>query len=346
MSYYIIVINKMIVTIILISILFFNYYLLCQNHIKIDNKIMYVIFFIFLSVFLRIIIPTEINKDYAGYFELYNFENPENLVSFLISEPYLCVLYNFFELFTSNKRIIIESIYWFNLFISLYFYIWLAFRKDVNLWKKVVIFVFYYFLTSYVVLRNAPVYFIYSYFFYYGFRSLNYKKTIFTPLMHISSLPLLLLIFHKSKRYYKYLFSALIILIPILIIVVLPIIESVEELRSSLDKADAYAEGMTEVGVFHKIYFCFISGIFIVSWINYKEKVLHPLIITTFIIYFISFFINPVIGFRFSPYVIFAILLNNFNGNYNFPAITKVLNLIIILLLPYFIFTFIDTHHL
>lgn len=164
--------------------------------------------------------------------------------------------------------------------------------------------------------------------------------------MHISSVPLLLLIFYKSKRYYKYLFSALVIVIPILITIVLPIIESVEEIRSSLDKADAYAEGMTEVGVFHKIYFCFISGIFIVSWINYKKKVLHPLIITTFLIYYISFFINPVIGFRFSPYVIFAILLNNFKGIYNFPAITKALNLIIILLLPYFIFTFIDTHHL
>ncbi len=336
----------MIVTIILISILFFNYYLLCQNHIKIHNKLIYVIFFIFLSVFLRTIIPTEINKDYVGYFELYNFENPENLVSFLISEPYLYLMYNFFELFTSNKRINIECIYWFNLLISLYFYIWLAFRKDIELWKKVVIFVFYYFLTSYVVLRNAPVYFIYSYFFYYGFRSLKYNKIIFTPLMHISSVPLLLLIFYKSKRYYKYLFSALVIVIPILITIVLPIIESVEEIKSSLDKADAYAEGMTEVGVFHKIYFCFISVIFIVGWINYKEKVLHPLIITTFLIYYISFFINPVIGFRFSPYVIFAILLNNFKGNYNFPAITKVLNLIIILLLPYFIFTFIDTHHL
>ena len=336
----------MIVTILLISILFFNYYLLCQNHIKYQNKVFYLLLFVFLSIVLRSLIPTEINKDYVGYFELYNFENPENLVSFLISEPYLYLMYNFFELFTSNKRINIECIYWFNLLISLYFYIWLAFRKDIELWKKVVIFVFYYFLTSYVVLRNAPVYFIYSYFFYYGFRSLKYNKIIFTPLMHISSVPLLLLIFYKSKRYYKYLFSALVIVIPILITIVLPIIESVEEIRSSLDKADAYAEGMTEVGVFHKIYFCFISGIFIVSWINYKKKVLHPLIITTFLIYYISFFINPVIGFRFSPYVIFAILLNNIKGSYNCQAIKKALNLIIILLLPYFIFTFIDTHHL
>ncbi len=336
----------MILTIINIIFLFITYYLLCQNHIEFNYKSIYLVFFLFFSIILRLNIPTESNKDFVGYSELYNFENPDGIVSFLISEPYLYIIYNFFELFTSNKRFIIESIYWFNLFISLYFYIWLAFRKDVSLWKKVVIFVLYYFLTSYVVLRNAPVYFIYSYFFYYGFRSLSYKKIIFTPLMHISSLPLLLLIYYKSKRYYKYLFSALVIFIPILIFIVLPIIESVEELRLSLDKADAYSEGMTEIGVFHKIYFCFISVILIVSWINYKEKVLHPLIITTFIIYYISFFINPVIGFRFSPYVIFTILLNNFKGNYNVTAFTKVLNLIIILLLPYFIFTFIDTHHL
>jgi hypothetical protein len=164
--------------------------------------------------------------------------------------------------------------------------------------------------------------------------------------MHLSSVPLLLLIFYKSKRYYKYLFLALVILIPLSIRIVLPIIEGVEEIRSSLNKADAYAGGMSEVGFFHKIYFCFISGIFIVSWINYKKQILHPLIITTFIFYYIAFFINPVIGFRFSPYIILVVLLNNFEGKYNFPALTKALNLIIILLLPYFIFTFIDTHHL
>jgi hypothetical protein len=336
----------MIVTVVLISILFFNYYLLCQNHIKIQNKYTYVILFIFLSVFLRTIIPTEINKDYAGYFELYNFENPENLATFLISEPYLYGLFNFFQLFTTNKRIVIENIYLFNLFISLYFYVWLAFKKDIYLWKKVIIFVFYYFLTSYVVLRNAPVYFIYAYFFYYSFRNLKYKRIIFTPLMHISSVPLLILLFYKNKRYYSYLFLALVIFIPILITIVLPIIESVDEIRSSLDKADVYAEGMAEVGIFHKIYFCFISGILILGWLNIKEKIYHPLIITTFIIYYISFFINPVIGFRFSPYIILAILLNNFKSNFYIPGLNKFLNFSIIILLPYFIFTFIDTHHL
>lgn len=336
----------MIIYIILISILFFNYYLLCQNHIKLNNKIIYLIFFIFLSIVLRIIIPTNLNKDYFGYFELYNFENPENLVSFLISEPYLYVLYNFFEVFTSNKEIIIECIYWFNLLISIYFYIWLAFRKDLVLWKKVIIFIFYYFLTSYVVLRNAPVYFIYSYFFYYSFRSIKYKKIILTPFMHLSSVPLLMLLFQKSKKYFKYLFLALILFIPILFIVVFPIIDSIEELQQSLNKVDAYTEGGSEVGVFHKIYFCFITLLFIISWLNIKKKLFHPIIITTFIIYYISFFINPVIGFRFSPYIILVLLLNNFEGKYNFPVLTRVLNLIIILLLPYFIFTFIDTHHL
>lgn len=336
----------MIIYITLISILFFNYYLLCQNHIKLNNKIIYLIFFIFLSIVLRIIIPTNLNKDYFGYFELYNFENPENLVSFLISEPYLYVLYNFFEVFTSNKEIIIECIYWFNLLISIYFYIWLAFRKDLVLWKKVIIFIFYYFLTSYVVLRNAPVYFIYSYFFYYSFRSIKYKKIILTPFMHLSSVPLLMLLFQKSKKYFKYLFLAIIIFIPILFILIFPIIKSIEELQLSLNKVDAYAEGMNEVSIFHKLFFCFITGLLFFCWINLKKRIFHPIIITTFIIYYISYYINPVIGFRFSPYLIFAILLNNYKGYYSFPALTKALNCIIILLLPYFIYTFINTHHL
>jgi hypothetical protein len=302
--------------------------------------------FILLSIVFRLLIPTDINKDYIGYYELYNYDNPENILSFLISEPYLFIIYKFFELFTSNKRIIIECIYWFNLLISIYFYIWLAFRKDIELWKKVVIFVFYYFLTSYIVLRNAPVYFIYSYFFYYSFRAIQYRKIFFSPFMHLSSVPFLLLLFYKSKNYFLYLSLALLLFIPILFFVVFPIIDSIEELQQSLNKVDAYTEGESEVGVFHKIYFCFITLLFIISWLNIKKKLFHPLIITTFIIYYISFFINPVIGFRFSPYIILVLLLNNFEGKYNFPALTKVLNLIIILLLPYFIFTFIDTHHL
>lgn len=336
----------MILEITVISFLFTNYYLLCQNCVKYQNKVGYSLLFVFLSIVLRLLIPTELNKDYVGYFVLYNFEKPENLISFLVSEPYLYILYSFFQLFISDKGIVIECIYWFNLLISLYFYIWLAFRKDIELWKKIIIFVFYYFLTSYVVLRNAPVYFAFSYFFYYSFRSIRYNKIIFTPFMHISSIPLLLLIFHKSKRYYSYLISALVIVMPIVITKVLPIVESVEEVRSSLDKAGTYSEAMNEVGFFHKIYFCFISGIFVVGWINYQKQVLHPLIITTFIMYYLSFFVNPVMGFRFSPYVIFAITLNNFKGKYNLSAATKALNLIIFLLLPYFIFTFIDTHYL
>lgn len=336
----------MMLTIIFISILFFNYYFLCQNHIKHENKVFYLLLFILLSIVFRLLIPTDINKDYIGYYELYNYDNPENILSFLISEPYLFIIYKFFELFTSNKRIIIECIYWFNLLISIYFYIWLAFRKDIELWKKVVIFVFYYFLTSYIVLRNAPVYFIYSYFFYYSFRAIQYRKIFFSPFMHLSSVPFLLLLFYKSKNYFLYLSLALLLFIPILFFVVFPIIDSIEELQQSLNKVDAYTEGESEVGVFHKIYFCFITLLFIISWLNIKKKLFHPLIITTFIIYYISFFINPVIGFRFSPYIILVLLLNNFEGKYNFPALTKVLNLIIILLLPYFIFTFIDTHHL
>lgn len=336
----------MTVTIILITFLFFSYYFLCQNHIKYENKMFYLILFIFFSIVLRLLIPININKDYIGYYELYNYDKPENILSFLTSEPYLFIIYKFFELFTSNKINIIESIYWFNLLISLYFYIWLASKKDIELWKKVVIFVFYYFLTSYVVLRNAPVYYIYSYFFYFSFRSINYRKIILSPFIHLSSVPLLILSFYKSKKYFKYLFLVLLIFIPIFIVIVFPIINSIVELKFFLNKVDDYAEGMSEVSVFHKIYFCFITGLLIITWFNIKEKLFHPLIFTTFFIYYITFFINPVIGFRFSPYVIFALLLNNFKGNYNFPGLNKVFNFLIILLLPYFIFTYIDTHHI
>ena len=329
-----------------ITLLFIFYYLMCQNHIKYEIKIIYLVLFICFSFLLRVLIPINTNKDFIGYYELYNFETPDDFFSFLTIEPYLYFIFNIFELFTKNKLEIIISIYWLNFLISLYFYIWLAFRYDIELWKKVLIFVFYYFLTCYVVLRNAPVYFIYSYFFYYSFRATRYNKIILTPLIHISSIPLLVLLLHRSKKYFKFLLSALLLFIPFFLIIILPIIKNYELLKMTIDKADTYGEGMSNVSIFHKLYFCFITGIFIINTFYIKRNIFHPLIITTFIIYYIAYFINPVIGFRYTPYIIFSILLNNFNLSHNNFSFTKILNLVVFFLLPYFIFNYFDTHYL
>lgn len=330
----------------LIILLFFNYYFLCKNYKKLGNKFIFGFFFIFTSIILRILIDPSSSKDYIGYFEFYNFDNSSGLTSFLVSEPYLFLLYKFFELFFVDKSIILVCIFWFNWVLCMYFFVWLAFRDDLELWKKITIFAFYFFLFSFVVIRNAPVYIIYSYFFYYSYRAIKYKSTIITPFMHLSSLPLLLLLFHKEKNYFKYMVIGLLLLLALLIFKFLPIFENIDALESPLNKIDTYLEDTKQKGFFHQIYFGFISGLFILSWIFFRKQVLHPIVITTLLIYYITFFINPIIGFRYSPYVILAIFLTNFESKYEIKSLTQILNNIILVLLPYFIYTYFETHYL
>jgi hypothetical protein len=336
----------MIIVISLITLIFFNYYFLCKNYSKPGNKFIFGFFFVFISIILRLLIDTSSSKDYFGYFELYNFDDTAGITSFLVSEPYLYLLYKFFGIFFGDKSVILDCIYWFNLFLCIYFFVWLAFRDDLELWKKITIFAFYFFLFSFVVLRNAPVYIIYSYFFYYSFRAVKYKITIITPFIHLSSLPLLFLLFYKEKNYFKYLVIVLIIFSTLLILKYIPIIESIEVLQSTLSKFDVYLEEMEEISLSHQIFFGFISSILLLSWGFFRKQIFHPIIITTFLIYYFSYFINPVIGFRYSPYVILAILLTNFESKYEIKSLTEILNNVIIVLLPYFIYTYYDTHYL
>lgn len=336
----------MTIEIILISLLFFLYYFLCKNYSESGNKYIFGFFFVFVTIILRLLIDPSSSKDYVGYFELYNFDNATSLTSFLVSEPYLYLLYNFFEIFLDEKSIILVCIYWFNFFLCLYFFVWLAFREDLELWKKITIFVFYFFLISFVLLRNAPVYIIYSYFFYYSFRAIKYRTTILTPFIHISSLPFLLLLFYKKHFFFKYVAIGFIFFSILLIFQFLPIIESILSLQPAFSKFDVYLEEIEEISLSHQIFFGFISTILLLSWIFFKKQIFHPIVITTFLIYYFSYFINPVIGFRYSPYVILAILLNNFESKYEIKSVTEILNNIILVLLPYFIYSYYETHYL
>ena len=94
---------------------------------------------------------------------------------------------------------------------------------------------------------------------------------------------------------------------------------------------------MPVVGFIHVLFFLFISGLFLTGFLLYKKKMLHPILVTTMLFYGISFFINPVVAHRFSPYVIFALLIYPFEEISN-NKIVVLLNKFSILLFPVFIY--------
>lgn len=326
-------------------LVFISYYLSSLNSVRLEYKVVFIFGFLFFGTALRAIINPELNNDYYGYFDIHNFETPENFLTFIFSEPYLLIVFKFFSLFSTNKQIIFLEIYWFNFIITNIFFLWLATRKDIVLWKKIMIFVFYYILFGFVLLRNGPVYMLFACFFYYSFRNRNYIKILITPFMHMSALALIILLFHKRKYYLKILFFVILGMIPIFIFFVMPVLSEVEAIKSSMSKVDSYSEELESVSIFHKVGLLFTTIIVLIAIFVYRKKAMNPIFITTILFYYITYLINPIMGFRFSPYLFLSILLFDFEGPYS-ARLVRNLNIMSFLLIPYFIFTLYNSHTL
>ena len=70
---------------------------------------------------------------------------------------------------------------------------------------------------------------------------------------------------------------------------------------------------------------------------------LHPILITTMLFYGVAFFINPIVAHRFSPYILFALLLFPFDKLKNEKKIIT-LNKLTILLFPLFVYSLFNAH--
>lgn len=334
----------MILIILFTFLLFIFYFLASFNTLKSNHRILFISLFILSSIVLRYLINPDTNKDYYGYFYFNNFFEPKDFLSFFFTEPYLYFVYKFFSLFSSDATTIFLGMYWYNLILTNIFFIWLVTRNDISIWKKTLLFTFYYFLFAFVLLRNGPVYILFACFFYYSYRNKNFKAVLLTPFMHISSLAIMITIFHKKKKY-LFLLSFMLVIVPLILFFIMPILTNMLAFEKSLYKINAYSEEMDVVSVFHKVYFLFVTVVvFITFWI-YKKKALNPILLTAVGFYYIFFYLNPVVGFRFTPYVFFAILLFNFDGVYN-KQIVKIVNVISVLLFPYFLLTLFDSHYL
>lgn len=316
---------------------FLSYYFACLASTGTKQKILYTGLFVVFSIALRVVLDVTLNNDYYYYYDFKIFHKPTSFLSFLVNEPYLYSVYAFFTFFFDAKKEVFLAMYWFNFLITTLFFIWLLYRKDVAMWKKMILFVFHYFLFGFVVLRNGPAYMLFALYFYYTFRSKKFNWILITPLMHISSCLLLVTYFHKWKNYFKGLLFAG-IFITLFFLVLKPYLASIAAFTSIVSKIEIYSQGMPVVGFMHVLFFLFIFSLFLVGFLLYRKKMLHPILVTTLLFYGVTFFINPVVAHRFSPYVIFALLLFPFDALKN-EKIVILLNRLTILLFPIFIYT-------
>ncbi|WP_170151309.1 hypothetical protein [Flavobacterium weaverense] len=148
--------------------------------------------------------------------------------------------------------------------------------------------------------------------------------------------------FHHWRYYFRALFVAPIIVF-LSFLVLKPFLTSVREFDSILSKISIYSNGFPINTLMHLLFFVFIIVLTAVGFLLYRNKMLHPILVTTLLIYFIAFLISPVVAHRFSPYLLFALLFFPFE-EIKYTKLMRILNSFSVLLLPIFIYTLFNTH--
>ncbi|WP_157492754.1 hypothetical protein [Flavobacterium sp. TAB 87] len=298
--------------------------------------------FIVSSLVLRTMIKFELSNDYFLYYNFEIFHQPSGFLSYLINEPYLFAVYSFFNCLLEDKTTVFSAMFWFNFLLSTAFFVWLIFRNDIEAWKKILLFVVHYFLFGYVLLRNGPSYILFAVFFHYTFRDQKFNWVLLTPFMHISSSLMLITYLHKWKHYFKMLL-ALPIIAFLFYLILKHFLSEIVAFDSIRSKVEIYSQGMPLIGFMHILFFLCIAGLVGLGFIIYKRKMLHPILVTTFIFYCVTFFINPIVAHRFSPYLLFALLLFPFDKIKNDKAVLTI-NRLSVLLFPMFVYFLYQTH--
>lgn len=277
---------------------FFLYYAMCE-----DKKNIYYCCFIFFSFLIMLNIDVTTLPDYDAYFLLIDADI--DYIS-LLSEPYYYYLGTLFKSFFDSYGAL-KIFYNINFIITLSFFIWLSFVKTISVWRKLILYSFYYYLFSYILLRNTPAYLLCGLLFY----SLHVKKvcrfSFFSFLFHTTSIPVLTFSILRNKKA-----DWILLLLLLLYLAVLKVLFSLE-VFGLYEKFLIYStiEGYG-TSIFHRVYFI-IFILFNLFVLYARQNVVfnytYSFIFATYL--FLHFF-SPVMGFRFSIYLIFYLMLHPF----------------------------------
>lgn len=288
----------------LVILNFLIYYFLCINK-KDSLKIPISFIFFLLSFIFFLLVDFSKMPDYQEYYAVIGLEGKGQSFNTLFSEPYYFQIVNYFNL-SLSKEASINVFYFTNTLLTTSFFLWLSFKDDISPWKKVFLYSMYYYLFSFVLLRNTPSYILLATSFYY----LNYKRiffpSLFTFLCHISSLPVIIFSFFKNKYA-----NILLIFICLGYIFLFNVLTKLE-IFGIYEKLTIYKDdNQYGQGVFHKIYFYLFIFLNLILLFFKKDIILNYTYVLIFLTYIFLQFIGPVMGFRFSIYLIFYLLMTN-----------------------------------
>lgn len=291
---------------IFLMLVFLSYLLLCKFAKAGGLFNVLVVIFIILSTALRFNVEIKDNLDYEGYILWDNSPIKLSLLT-IFAEPYFYVLSNVFYKFTKSSAEALYYIYHVNFIISTYFFIWLASKIDILLWKKMLLFTFYYFLFTYTTLRNGPAYILVAYMFYAIQRNRKYLAGYLSFLAHASALPALMATFLKFKKP-----TTKVLILIVMLSVLLATVMQLPAFSHVSNKYDAYTDSdmKRDVTLFHKIYFGVMILLNIYLFMYRRIYVFTNIYIFMIMLYVWMYFQNPVMAFRFSVFIVTFLCLH------------------------------------
>ena len=282
---------------------FLLYYLLVQK-ISFNSKLIIAFFYLMSTLVFKLLVNESSMPDYDSYYGVIGEEKGNLKSFFLFSEPYYFHSVNYLNNYFS-KEITINIFYFINYTITNIFFIWLAFKIDIPIWNKILLYSLYYYFFSYILLRNTPSYILIGLLFYGINKRRIFKPSLLAFLSHLSSLPIILVSFFMNKKInFKFIILVLLLLFGYGFIINI-------EILNIYEKINGYEEGKENtVKLFHLLYFT--TFILLNLFILRKEK--YGFLNYTYLLlgcmYLILQNINPVLGYRFSIYLILYIFLN------------------------------------
>ena len=283
---------------------FSSYYFLLKNIDK-KRKYFFLFLFIFFSLTIKLIIPLSEIRDFFTYTRVLS-DKGHMKIRFvdILYEPYFLFLSKILLLWFSILQVL--NFYYFLLFIlSISFFIWLAFLKDISLWKKYFLFNLFFILFTFILLRNGIAYMMTAMFFYYLSKD-RFMISFFSALFfHITTIPVLFLSVLRKKRLNYYIIPLGITLIFLFFYLFLN-----ESSLLFLKYKDFKKNSVFYNYTVHNVVFFISISIFISYLIFYKNKLLNYFYVSLIFFYVILFYFNAVMGFRFSFYIFLYLFMN------------------------------------
>lgn len=287
----------------LVAINFVSYFFLnLRNNFFL--KLLFSVLFVFSCTIIKFNVDITTVPDFAMYYGEIGSKQTQLTFNLLFKEPYY---YQFVNYLNKNHSAFsaIKVIYTFNFLLALAFFVWISFLDDISLWKKNVLFALFYYFFSYVLIRNTPAYVLIGILFYYIHKNKFIKISFLSFLAHISSLSILFFSLFKNKSVDRYLIIYLILYGLILkLVLIVPFFD----IRERFENYYAISNNINWIA--HIGYFSFIIGLNVFLFYKDKNVIYNYTYSFIFFTYIFLQFISPILGFRYSIYLILYLLLN------------------------------------